>query len=140
MKITRNIYSIGTALGLVVAALPALAADSSNGDNNNGTLREPYVSDIGAKQCASPEVKAKFEHLPPQVRATVRNQIRTDSITKIKTEEKNGQTVYKIDFAAADPAHARPEICVSADGQILKEKNMSNAANAPAVAEAPSNR
>jgi hypothetical protein len=126
---------------VVVAALPALAADSSNANNNNtGTLREPYVADIGAKQCASPEVKAKFDQLPHQVRATVRDQIRTDSITKIKTEEKIGQTVYKIDFAAADPAHARPEMCVSADGQLLKEKNMSNTANGPAVAQVPSNR
>lgn len=112
-----KLFSLGTALGLVTLALPAVAADCSTA-NTSANWSVSRVADAVA-----------LDQLPPKVQATVRGQAGADQIHQIKAETKDGQTVYCVEFNRSSAWRMRPELIVAADGSIVKEKHMGNIVN-----------
>jgi hypothetical protein len=90
---------------------------------------EPYVPDVGVgvtqREFANME---SLEPLPPLARVTVEKIAGRDRILDIKTQTRNGLTVYRIELQPKPGFEVQPSLVVSQDGSVVQESHLGAAA------------
>ena len=134
--------------GASLAVITGCASQSSNNAINTPappptTMNAPYSSDTagvqdeamaGAPVAYLPRSEMDFSQLPQPVQAAIRQEAQNVPIDKIIRETKRGDTVYKVELKRGDGRVFHGSIVIAADGTVLKESHLGEAAGASAAA------